>query len=117
MRPASLVWLYRADEAGVSVRVGEVTLPARIQYAWPSEGGSRLYVASSDSAGRGSPGAAHQLTVCRVDRQSGSVVVEHDPISLPSRPIHLSLDHESAHVLVAFNESSRGAGVPHRRER
>ncbi|MDH6291339.1 lactonase family protein [Rhodococcus opacus] len=103
----STLCLYRTDPAGAFSRVGSVALPAKVQYAWPNGSGNRLYVATSDSAGRGSPGVTHHLSVCHVNVQAGTLTLEHNPIALPDRPIHLSLDPGSAHVLVAFNEPSR----------
>jgi 6-phosphogluconolactonase (cycloisomerase 2 family) len=99
-----LFWL---NDAGTVTPRGHVILPAKVQYAWPDRRTGRLYVVTSDSAGRGSPGRTHHLTVCRVDPQAGTIQIEHNPIVLPDRPIHVSLGPQTAYVLIAFSDPSR----------
>jgi 6-phosphogluconolactonase len=66
-----------------------------------------LYVASSDSApGMGAPGNRHHVTALRIDPASGALNRHGDPIPLPSRPIHMTTDIPSEHLLVAFSNPS-----------
>src|ERR1700681_79327 len=86
---------------------GRVTLPANVQYAWPHRSHGYLYVATSNSAaGTGPTGTVHHVSAFRIDPASGALTAHGSPIALPTRPIHLTTDIPSAHVLVAFNNPS-----------
>ncbi len=94
-------------EAAALVRRGTVRLPANVHYAWPHASGRYLYVASSDSApGAGSAGDKHHVTAFRVDEASGALTPHGHPIPLPNRPIHMTTDIPSEHLLVAFSNPS-----------
>ena len=99
---------YDVDVGGAAlVRSGTVNLPANVQYAWPHASGRYLYVASSDSQpGVGPPGEKHHVTAFRVAPVSGALSAHGDPIALPSRPIHMTTDTPSEHLLVAFSNPS-----------
>jgi 6-phosphogluconolactonase (cycloisomerase 2 family) len=87
--------------------LGSLILPANVQYAWPHPSRHCLYVASSNGGGRHGPrGDQHHLTACAVDPQSGELAVIGEAVSLPSRPIHLTVDSSATHLLVAFNNPS-----------
>src|SRR6516165_1761240 len=65
-----------------------------------------LFVASSDSApGMGSAGNTHHVTALRVEAASGALSAHGDPIPLPTRPIHMTTDIPSEHLLVAFSNT------------
>ena len=99
---------YDVDvEAAALVRRGAVTLPANVHYAWPHASGRYLYVASSDSApGAGSAGDKHHVTACRIDPATGGLSPHGEPLPLPTRPIHMTTDIPSDHLLVAFSNPS-----------
>jgi 6-phosphogluconolactonase len=99
---------YDVDvEAAALVRRGAVTLPANVHYAWPHASGRYLYVASSDSApGAGSAGDKHHVTAFRIDPATGGLLPHREPIPLPTRPIHMTTDIPSDHLLVAFSNPS-----------
>jgi 6-phosphogluconolactonase len=99
---------YDVDvEAAVLVRRGTVTLPANVHYAWPHASGRYLYVASSDSApGAGSAGDKHHVTAFGIDPATGGLSPHGEPIPLPTRPIHMTTDIPSDHLLVAFSNPS-----------
>jgi 6-phosphogluconolactonase len=99
---------YDVDvEAAALVRRGAVTLPANVHYAWPHASGRYLYVASSDSApGTGSVGDKHHVTAFRIDPATGGLSPHGEPIPLPTRPIHMTTDIPSDHLLVAFSNPS-----------
>jgi len=85
-------------------RRGTVTVPANVQYVWPHAARRFLYVASSDSAsGMGQAGTKHHVSAFRIDPATGALDPHGQPIPLPYRPIHMSTDIPSNHVLVAFN--------------
>ena len=106
---------YDVDPAGASLKKrNSVRLPANVQYAWPHPSGEYLYVAWSDGgAAAAAPGTAvvprgklHGLSAFRIDPRSGALQPIGQPVSLPSRPIHLSVDISGTHVLVAYNDPS-----------
>ena len=86
---------------------GSVTLPAGVQYAWPHVSRRFLYVATSSSAsGYGAAGTEHHVTAFRIDPASGALTPHGSPIPLPTRPVHMTTDIPSEHLLVAFNNPS-----------
>ncbi len=100
---------YDVDIDGAAlVKRSSVTLPAGVQYAWPHVSGEYLYVASSNGGvGLGAAaGDKHHASAFRIDPSSGALRIHGDPISLPSRPIHLSTDTPSKYVLIAYNNPS-----------
>ena len=99
---------YDVDVDGLTLTArGTVTLPANVQYAWPHESHRYLYVATSSSAsGTGPAGTVHHVSAFRIDPASGGLTPHGTPIALPTRPIHMTTDLPSAHVLVAFNNPS-----------
>src|SRR5215468_3357651 len=99
---------YDVDVAGAALLKREtVTLPASVQYACPHVSRRYLYVATSSSApGYGTAGTEHHVTTFRIDPASGALSPHGAPIRLPTRPIHLSTDMPSEHLLVAFNNPS-----------
>jgi 6-phosphogluconolactonase (cycloisomerase 2 family) len=99
---------YDVDVDGLTLTArGSVTLPANVQYAWPHVSNRYLYVATSSSAsGTGPVGTVHHVSAFRIDPASGALTPHGIPIALPTRPIHLTTDIPSAHVLVAFNNPS-----------
>jgi 6-phosphogluconolactonase len=99
---------YDVDvEAATLVRRGTVTLPANVHYAWPHASAHCLYVGSSNSAsGMGPAGDEHHVTAFRIEPASGALTRHGGPIPLPTRPIHLTTDIPSEHLLVAFSNPS-----------
>jgi 6-phosphogluconolactonase (cycloisomerase 2 family) len=84
-----------------------MTLPAGVQYAWPHASRRYLYVATSSSAsGYGKAGTEHHVTALAIDPKTGALSKHGASIPLPVRPIHVSLDLPSEHILVAFNNPS-----------
>ena len=51
-------------------------------------------------------GTDHFLHAFRIDAASGALTPHGQPIRLPTRPIHLTSDIPSRHLLVAFNNPS-----------
>lgn len=95
------------ENAALSRR-GAVTLPANVHYAWPHAARQYLYVASSDSASGigGAVGQKHHVTAFRIDPATGALTPHGQPIALPTRPIHMTSDIPSRHLLVAFSNPS-----------
>src|SRR5215471_18979888 len=82
-----------------------VTLPANVQYAWPHPSKRYLYVVSS-SGGPGVAGTTHLANAFRIDPASGALAPHGEPQSLPSRPIHTSVDKSGEYLLTAYNDPS-----------
>ncbi len=80
---------------------GEITLPSRLQYAWPHPNLQILYAACADRT----PGLASQpFYLCALKRDAiGNLTFMGEPVSLPSRPIHLTVDHSGLFVLTAYS--------------
>jgi len=99
---------YDVDVANAELIKREtVTLPAGVQYAWPHASRRYLYAATSNSAsGYGKAGTEHHVTALAIDPATGAISQHGAPIRLPTRPIHMSLDLPSEHILVAFNNPS-----------
>ncbi len=101
---------YDVDVAAATLeRRSSVQLPANIHYAVAHVSRRYLYVATSDSSsGSGSfVGNTHHLSAFRIDPASGALTPHGAPCALPTRPIHITTDAKSAHVLVAFNRPSQ----------
>jgi 6-phosphogluconolactonase len=100
---------YDVDVAGAALtRRDTIALPANVQYAWPHASRPILYVASSDSASGtgGFVGSNHHVTALAIDRATGTLTPLGDPIALPRRPIHMTTDTPSEHIIVAFPNPS-----------
>jgi 6-phosphogluconolactonase len=98
--------LYDIDvEDAALTKRGTVTLPANIQYAWPHRSRRFLYVVSS-SGGPGIAGDKHYANALTIDPASGALRLHGEPVLLPSRPIHASLDRSGAFLLTAYNDPS-----------
>lgn len=85
-------------------KLGSVGLPAEVQYAVPDGSGEHLFVASSNRNNEDSlDGQVHHLTTFRITRDSGRLTMLGRPVPLPDRPIHLTVDADAGHLLVAFS--------------
>src|SRR6266496_806526 len=67
---------YEVDVEGAAlVRLGTLSLPANVHYAWPHASRRFLYVASSDSASGigGVVGRNHHVTALSIDPATGAL--------------------------------------------
>jgi 6-phosphogluconolactonase len=93
-----------AEDATLEKR-GAINLPANVQYAWPHPSKPFFYVVSSG----GGPGVASNLNFAnafRIDLATGALTPHGQPQSLPSRPIHTSVDMAGEYLLTAYNDPS-----------
>src|SRR5579862_7005379 len=100
---------YAVDvDAATLSRQGTVVLPANVHYCWPHASRRFLYVASSDSASGtgGVVGTKHHVAAFSIDPATGALSQHGAPIALPTRPIHMTTDIPSTHILVAFSNPS-----------
>lgn len=95
-------------EAATLTKRSAVTVPANIQYVWPHPSRRFLYVVSSDggSGTTGARGTTHRANAFRIDPASGALTAHGEAKSLPSRPIHASVDRAGAFLLTAYNNPS-----------
>jgi 6-phosphogluconolactonase len=96
-------------DAATLTKRSSVTLPANIQYAWPHPSRRTLYVVSSDggSGTTGARGSVHRANAFRIDGETGALTPHGEAASLPSRPIHASVDGSGAYLLTAYNNPSQ----------
>lgn len=81
-----------------------ITMPSGVQYAWRHDRLPVLYVACSDG-GLGKTGSRHYLCTMAI-AADGSLSFLGEPVALRWRPVHLSADRPTRHVLVAYNAPS-----------
>ncbi|MEI9805598.1 MAG: beta-propeller fold lactonase family protein [Pseudolabrys sp.] len=93
-------------ENAALVQRESITLPENIQYAWPHASGDYLYVASSNGGPGGTLNNRHFMSALRIDPATRALAYHGKPVSLPSRPIHITVDAPSDHALVAYNQPS-----------
>jgi len=101
-----LGWFSVDIAGGVLTKLGSVTLPANVQYAWRHPSQPILYVVSSNGGPGLIPGDKHLASAYQIDPASGALVPHGEPQSLPSRPIHVSADAAGEYLLTAFNYPS-----------
>jgi 6-phosphogluconolactonase len=89
-------------EAALHKRSTE-TLPANVQYAWLHPSKRYLYVVSSNGGPSGLIGDTHRANAFTVDPATGALQPHGEPVSLPSRPIHTSVDRQGEFLLTAYN--------------
>src|ERR1043166_9113862 len=94
---------YDVDvESATLIRRGSVTVPDNVQYAWPHPSTQYLYVAWSNGSGADH----HGVSAFRIDPASGALHPLGKPLSLASRPVHITVDIAGTHLLVAYNDPS-----------
>jgi 6-phosphogluconolactonase (cycloisomerase 2 family) len=92
---------YTVDvESGRLTRQGAITLPSRVQYAWPHASLPILYAACAD---RGADPQNQPFYLCALMRdEKGNLSMHGEPAALPARPIDMTTDIPSRHALVAY---------------
>ncbi len=102
--PDLTLYGVNAEDATLAKR-NTVTLPGNVQYAWPHPSRQFFYVVSSG----GGPGVASDTNfanVFRIDPATGALTPHGEPVRLPSRPIHASVDIAGEYLLTAYNDPS-----------
>jgi 6-phosphogluconolactonase (cycloisomerase 2 family) len=102
--PALTLYEMDVDKAALTRR-SSLTLPANIQYAWPHPSRRFLYVVSS-SGGPGIAGDKHFANALAIDPATGALRLHGDPVALPSRPIHTTVDAKGEYLFIAYNDPS-----------
>jgi 6-phosphogluconolactonase len=106
--------LYEIDMEGAALtKRNTVTLPANIQYAWPHPSRQYFYVVSSNG-GPGAAGDKHTANAFRLDPASGALTPHGQPQSLPSRPIHTSVDLAGEYLLTPTTRRVRSPCIASR---
>jgi 6-phosphogluconolactonase len=105
--PELTLYSVDVDEAAL-VKRDTVSLPANVQYAWPHPSKQYLYVVSSNGGSGSSAivGDKHVASAFRIDPATGALTPHGAPLSLPSRPIHSSVDMSGEYLLIAYNNPS-----------
>lgn len=93
---------FGVDRDDLSLReIHRLTLAAPVQYVWPHPSRNLLYVASSNRS-ISKAGNQHMLATVEVDDHTGAMR-QLSQVSLPTRPIHLTLDPAARWALVVYN--------------
>jgi 6-phosphogluconolactonase len=87
---------------GTLMKRSSVTLPFAVQYVWQHPTTRYLYAAWSN----GMQGDRHGVTAYRIDAATGALQPHGQPIDIRHRPVHLTVDADATHVLVAYNNPS-----------
>lgn len=96
-----LAWHAFDTRTGALTRMGSVTLPANVQYAWPDPTRRFLYVSASLTGPAPDPGN-HLLQAFRVG-MDGALTAHGPAVKLKYRPINNTLDTTGRFLLVAYN--------------
>jgi len=102
--PELTLYGMNVEDATLTKR-NSVTLPGNVQYAWPHPSRQYLYVVSSG----GGPGVASDKNFAnafRIDPATGALSPHGQAQTLPSRPIHASVDMAGEYLLTAYNDPS-----------
>jgi 6-phosphogluconolactonase len=83
-------------------QTSSVQLPFAVQYVWPHPSTRFLYAAWSN----GMQGDRHGVTAYRIDAATGALSPHGAAIEIRHRPVHLTVDADASHVLVAYNNPS-----------
>jgi len=101
-----LLRVFDIDVEGAALTErGATTLPANIQYVWAHPSRRTLYAVSSNG-GPGVAGDKHRANALAVDPITAALRLHGDAASLPSRPIHVSVDASGRYLLIAYNNPS-----------
>jgi 6-phosphogluconolactonase len=105
--PELTLYSVDVDEAAL-VKRDTVSMPANVQYAWPHPSKQYLYVVSSNggSGSTGIVGDKHFANAFKIDSATGALTPHGAPLTLPSRPIHTSVDMSGEYLLTAYNNPS-----------
>jgi 6-phosphogluconolactonase len=87
---------------GTLMKTSSVTLPFGVQYVWHHSSSRFLYVAWSN----GMQGDRHGVSAYRIDAATGVLTPHGQNIEIRHRPVHLTVDANATHVLVAYNNPS-----------
>lgn len=91
------------EEATLTER-GSLALPAGVQYFWRHATRPFVYGACSDG-GPGKSGSSHFACALRM-ASDGALSLHGEPLQLAWRPLHISLDRDSRHALIAYHDPS-----------
>src|SRR5687768_1352810 len=87
---------------GTLTKRSSVTLPFAVQYVWHHPSTRYLYAAWSN----GMQGDRHGVNAYRIDAATGALQPHGQPIDIRHRPVHLTVDANGTHVVVAYNNPS-----------
>jgi 6-phosphogluconolactonase len=88
------------------IKRGSIKLPDDVQYAWPHASKPILYVACGCRPTLEGKGSGHAVCALKIDEATGELSMHGKPQPLPRRPIHITTDSQSRHVLVCSNVPS-----------
>ncbi|WP_238015724.1 beta-propeller fold lactonase family protein [Dactylosporangium sp. AC04546] len=99
---------YEIDpQSHTLTKKSEFELPLIVQYAWPDPDRAILYVGASN---RDTERPVHRAYALKI-AETGALSQLGDPVTLPYRPVHVTVDSAAQHFLVAFNRPSELAVI------
>jgi 6-phosphogluconolactonase len=101
MGPELVQYAVNAADASLT-RVSAAAVPFAVQYVWRHPSKKLFYVAWSN----GMQGDRHGMSAFRIDETTGALTQHGAAIELRHRPVHLTVDADASHVLVAYNNPS-----------
>jgi 6-phosphogluconolactonase (cycloisomerase 2 family) len=78
--------------------------PAVVMYGWANRARTMFYIASSDSGPMAKVKQPNHFLHVFMIRPSGTLDPLTPPLRLSNRPLHLSLDADESHILLAYND-------------
>jgi 6-phosphogluconolactonase len=101
---AAITWYDMDVEACTLVPRQVSQAPQNVQYIWPGPAGRNLFYIASTNQGprKEAPGGAHWLSAYRADVKTATLVPHGEPVPLPHRPVHLTIDATGRFALVAY---------------
>ena len=91
-------------QAATLAERGSLRLPAGVQYLWRHGSKPFVYAACSDG-GPGKSGSTHYACALAM-APDGRLSIHGEPLPLAWRPLHINVDRESRHALIAYHDPS-----------
>ena len=93
-------------ETGALTRLQSHRFEVAVQYGWPNRARTRLYVISSDAGPMAAIKGPNHFVQAFSILPTGTIEPFGSPMRLRHRALHLSLDRDEAHLLIAYNDPS-----------
>jgi 6-phosphogluconolactonase len=99
--PELATYVLGATDGSIT-KMSSVMLPFTVQYVWPHPSKKFVYVGWSN----GMQGDRHGVTAYSVNGSTGALTPHGKAVEIRHRPVHLTVDANGSHVLVAYNNPS-----------
>ena len=97
--------VFDLDTASGGLRwIQSLAMPARVQYAWPNQARTLLYVATSDAGYKANPRRPDHFVQAFKIQPSGELEPHGVSVRLGNRPLHVTLSPAEEYLLLAYND-------------